>query len=594
MLLLFRLDEHMDIIELISASLFLSLIINSVLPSLLAYLGIEKNIYIITIIIFTLIIGLLSIAIRGLPKLTKTSSKDYLIIFPFFTLLVIMILHLYKYPIFHATFSKDPVVHANFVKQLFQNPSNMTRNANYPLGLHMISLIVLEITRINFLFSIRFLAGYFVILSLFLMYIMVRRMFNEEIALLSTFIFNIAFPIPFIHFSNSGTYANIVGNLASIFIIYWWLLYKDSKLNTSQSIGYILIAISLGITGLWLHFSVFIILTILPIYLLILYLIDKDKKNIIFPLMLWLVIIMISMLDKRLIMNMLNVSSFLKGGPFIIYSSTILSHYIQLYFPWLMLIGYLSVLTGIHVYAILISYLYALLSIIRRYQFSINIMLLLIWSMWILFLSIMGETIRFTFELMLPASIVYSLLIIHVYNKLMKFISSTLMSKYRYISIINKILITVFIVLILTIPLTTHVVINNIKDISMYRHKQLDVLDSMEWINNNLPQNSSIISVGLKEYRYFSMIFNLNIDFIGDFLFENVSVMNKYIHDNSVSYIVLWKKLHYIEDKIYILDELIDMGYSIIYRNNNVYVLKVPKYSISYNNNLVSIPSTQI
>ena len=582
-LITFRLHEEMDIIEFITSALFLSLMIESLLSTAILYLGGSRELLIPVITVYTVVLGTLGVMQikRGDFKLRKLSREDRKVLIPIITLTILLVIHLYKYPIFHASMSKDPGVHTEYVQQLLmENPRDVIEKINYPLGLHVIAMQLTLLTNIHPVYVVRYFAAYLTILTISLAYIMTKELFDEDTAFWVTMIYQIMFLIPYGHFSISGMYANILGDIHTMFIIYWWskLGNFNLNLNSVKNLGTILITCFLGISALWSHYSTFIILTLLPFFSILMFIVQKmldmqESSNYIYKtlyaFLLWMLIPILLLIYQKSLSNILNIFSILQGEPMLICKESLIAEVINTYLSQIRILAYLSMFTNIHFYIIMVSIIYLIYLVITNKNIVLGGTLVLLWSFYIILWSFQGgNIIRLTIQLIFPLSIAYSILISKIYSVLIsRYLCLSNMGVY---SVFYKKFLFVFIILFILALGYIPEVTCQLRDISFSRKKQFDILDSMLWINSHIPYGAKILSIGLKEYRhYFNALTGYHYDYKGDILTINVSELNKIIKVKKADYIIVWRYIHI--NATYLTNEIEKCSrYLMIYQNDNI------------------------
>jgi len=580
-LITFKLHEEMDIIEFITSALFLSLMIESLLPTAILYLGVSRDLLIPAVITYTIVMGTISaiqIKKEGF-KLKKSSKEDLKILIPSIILTTLLAIHLYKYPIFHATMSRDPAVHTKYIQQLLmENPRDTIEKINYPLGLHIIIVQLTLLTNIHPIYTVRYFAAYLTVLTIPLIYIMTRKLFNRDTAFWSTITYQLVFLVSYGHFSVSGMYANILGDIYTIFIIYWWSFSKNLNLGNIKSIGTNFITFFLGISALWAHYSTFIILTLLPLsftttFIIQVILLNQEsshhKYNALFISLLWIPILILLLSYQKLLFNILNIFHIIKGEPMLIYRENPIIGITSAYLSNIKILNYLLIFTNIHFYIIIASLIYLIYLAITIKSKFLNYFLILLWSIYIVIWSFQGgSVIRLTIQLILPLSISYSILLSKIYNVLISIYSYTI--EVNSYGILYKKLLFIFLISLLLTSGFVPEILSHFRDLSFSRKKQFDILSSIFWINSHLPHKSKILSIGLKEYgHYFNTLTSDYYDYKGDTLPVSVSEFNKIVNERKVNYIVIWKYLHI--GTTYLTDEIKKYGkYILIYQNDNI------------------------
>ena len=588
-LITFKLHEEMDIIEFITSALFLSLMIESLLPTAILYLGGSRDLLIPAVITYTIVTGAISTIQTKKEgfKLKKSSKEDLKILIPIIILTTLLAIHLYKYPIFHATMSRDPAVHTKYVQQLLmENPRDTIEKINYPLGLHVITVQLTLLTNIHPIYTVRYFAAYLTVLTIPLTYIMTRKLFNKDVAFWTTMIYQIIFLTPYGHFSISGTYANILGDLHTMFIIYWWktLGNFNLKLNNIKNLGTIFITWFLGMSALWSHYSTFLILTLLPIYLISTLTIQKILStrqkllrythDILYVFFLWIPITILIFSYKKLLLSIQNIFNILQGEPMFICSENLIMRVINTYLPQAKILAYLSVFTSIHFYVIIASLIYLIYLIVTDKNISIIGSFILLWSVYIIIWSLQGgNVIRLAIQLIFPLSIAYSVLISKICN--------TSISRYlrlnntSFYSIFYKRSLFIFIILLILTLNVSPKFANQLHGLNSSREKQFDILNSMLWINSHIPYRTRILSIGLKEYGlYFNILTYNHYDYKGDVLPINILELNKIIKEKGADYIVVWRRIHI--NTIYLTDEMKKYNnYLLVYQNDNIEIFSV-------------------
>ena len=468
------------------------------------------------------------------------NKKNYRLLL-FFVYFIYGLVLLYIKPYF--TFLKNPDEYYHWRQSLlFLNSFHISNN--YPFLVHVIGgLCFWPSGPLLFRFVLLIIS----LLALFLFYILIKGILNENIAIWSGITYIFLYNSDFYHLFGIGTFANIIGDFFSLLSAY---IYYRCYVNESRKNLFLL-----GIVSFLCYFSH--ILTIIVLSFLALHSVCKRKKMFV-PIVLGLLIAFIMFPNIFLRIRGYSHTWEERTKPirviFIQEKCFDLASVIDKVLPaWLKPINILMPLYSWTTYILFPG--------IYLFYRQKNKKVFLYYFLWIIFVAyglyLLNGLVNI-WRISLYAYPIKAFFMGFALAYIVKFIQGKLSNdrygKLAYRSIVFLILFLIFYSSVSVPDLVYGVV---------YTHKrQIGVYDSFTWIRNHYPE-SKILSIAIKEYRFLPII--ANVTYLGDYS-PNYDQLTEFCKNMSCDLIAIFTW---------------EYRYPLI-KNN-------PKFKEVYNNNIVAV-----
>jgi hypothetical protein len=224
-------------------------------------------------IVFGLAALLLSAAVR--KKVTWWAKPRKLDVVVFAVVLVqglLILLYFQKYPIFPEYQSPDYATHVQYAQGLISGSLTSIPAGLLYYGVHFQLASSLLLVGGNALVTVRWTMALLVVLSPLLFYLVVQRLFSNDVAsTITVLIYSLSGTIWFGSVFNTGLYANFFGILASLFLL---VALIEAGLNLGSRGAWVVLLFA-TITAYFSHYSTITLLPAILILPLIVYLTDR-------------------------------------------------------------------------------------------------------------------------------------------------------------------------------------------------------------------------------------------------------------------------------------------------------------------------------
>jgi hypothetical protein len=179
----------------------------------------------------------------------NTSS---LLVLCFIVYLAFLLILFWSTPYYPTAPSTDFTSHAQITQDIFNgNGRSMLLHINYPVGLHFVAAITMELLGVNAIQSLRVVASIVLMTTPVLIFISARALLgNKNLAAVTTIVGALALPADMIHFVLIGTYPNILADaivFAVLFLIFSYVKEPSPRVGVTLAV--------MGLAGTFIHSS---------------------------------------------------------------------------------------------------------------------------------------------------------------------------------------------------------------------------------------------------------------------------------------------------------------------------------------------------
>jgi hypothetical protein len=180
-------------------------------------------------------------------------------------------------PYYPAAPAADALAHAQFTQSISSgNGRTVLLHANYPVGLHFASALVMTLLGLNALESLNALSSLVLITSPILIFMAAQALFRDgSVAALTAVVGTLILPVDAMHFVLIGTYPNMVEDTIVLVTIFLFFSYLKEP---SMPIGVTLALV--GVAGVFMHSSFLLFLAALWVLSSLVYVLFRGKGQI--------------------------------------------------------------------------------------------------------------------------------------------------------------------------------------------------------------------------------------------------------------------------------------------------------------------------
>ncbi|MFQ6136758.1 MAG: hypothetical protein ACE5PM_06225 [Candidatus Hydrothermarchaeales archaeon] len=496
--------RDMKLLELISISIGLSIAFISLFSAFLAYFDLFLMAW-----PFWLLLGgcfvYVAVYIRGNHPLRlnrdllNLSLTDFVVLYAFLLHVILLLSYFYKYPVFHGTWSGDPLIHSSHVKNIVNlGGGSLIRGMPYPLGLHFVLGFVARFLGGELLMSVRYGVAFIEALGILLVYSAGLRMSEDKrLALFSSLTYALILVPGLFHLASSGTYSNLFGDFNTLLTFYLILVSMKHGVTLKSGLSLVFVGLVLAFS----HSTVFIFFTFLWIFIPLVLWVYRDlfRRYVTSTFMLSISPIIVFLLFPWLILRLTWV---LRGGFISIRVRNPVYDFFEAYAPKLLVLGSFSLTTGLWLFFAVLG------SILLIFKFRRNIWYVFTLGLFLYAVALSSQGLsvwRFARYMLLPSTFLLGFLLLHVYTQAEKRFSKLLSRKSLSEACVKGSIFAIIMCITLLGP-TYFFMLNNALEGGEVRLRQEEIFDSMLWIRDGTPLNATFISVWLPEYRYLSLV----------------------------------------------------------------------------------------
>jgi hypothetical protein len=399
-------------------------------------------------------------------------------------------------PYYPAAPAADALAHAQFTQSISSgNGRTVLLHANYPVGLHFVSAIVMTLLGLNALESLNALSSLVLITSPILIFEAAHALFrNENLAGFTAVVGTLILPVDAMHFVLIGTYPNMVEDaiiLVTIFMLFSYL--KESSMPIGVTLALV------GVAGVFMHSSFLLFLAALWLLSPLVFVLFRGKGQMrpyfqacIFSTVgvLFAALVALSFLRGNLerVLEAYSITNYIGGATTTQLLQSIVVVYETLAQNVLFLVKPLNIIATI----------LGFILVAAKARQSVAHTFLAGWFAILVALSLVsGQTDRFVLFSMVPAIFLVGCLVGNISD----------LRKMRLKSIDRRIVVAV--ALIVLVALGGFVPLLPIAFDPSRRVHQENIVASMEWLEqNHCPSETVSLGMGL-DYRYLPILTNV-------------------------------------------------------------------------------------